>query len=138
MASTSRFGKDVTRWTGIKEAQRDIQKLAKRLDTKSLKKIGLDAARLIYDEARRIAPYDENRTKGTHVRDAIFIGEGDPSKPDVLVGVNGKKAPHAHLLEFGWSLKHEGIPFMHPAAKRTRGERERIIISGVKELVEKK
>jgi hypothetical protein len=65
----------------------------------------LPAAYIGRDMIKQEAPFNARRKKGVHLRDAVFAAIGDPSRdprgPTVLIGVNRRKAPHAHLLEKG-------------------------------------
>lgn len=72
----------------------------------------LPAARLIRDDAaRRVARGPAKRKVGTqwmrdarkHLSELIFAAYGRRGASNVIVGVDLKKAPHAHLVEFGTS-----------------------------------
>lgn len=64
------------------------------------------------DRARAMAP-----VKTGELRRAIYAAYGDENKPTILVGVNYKIAPHAHLVEFGHAGPHPAPPhpYMRPA-----------------------
>lgn len=59
------------------------------------------------DKARANAPYDPKRRRGVHLRDAIIAAYGDDSRsrsgPNVMAGVDRKKAPHWAIVEYGTS-----------------------------------
>lgn len=57
----------------------------------------MPAALTIRDEIRDLAP----KGKTLNLVNSIFAAYGKPGKSDVLVGVNYRRAPHAHLVEFG-------------------------------------
>ncbi len=101
----------------------ELQELFRRLNqisvTPEARQGYIKAARILYNRARELCPWGRKRKKGTHLRDAIFLGPGPEHHPNVLVGVNHKKAPHAHLVEYGrrgWA----GKPFFRPAWAQTR------------------
>jgi HK97 gp10 family phage protein len=118
------------------ELMRGITRVSKVANTPEAKRIYLRAAAVLVREAKRLAPYDPGRKKGTHLRDAIFLGPGDPQRPDVLAGVNRKKAPHAHLVEFG-TVKWRGKPYWRPALAATKEQIQKIIAEGLLGLMEK-
>lgn len=105
-------------------------------------KTGLMAGALIVrDEARDLAPVDTGL-----LRDSIFAAYGDKKKPDVLVGVNTRKAirttkegktrTYAGVVEFGDDT-HTPQPFMRPAVSATRPVVARILKEKLAEAVEK-
>ena len=71
---------------------------------KTVKTAIFPAARLIRDKARANAPLGKGHTKGgelRHLKTSIFAAYGKPDAYDVIAGVDLKKVPHAHLVEFG-------------------------------------
>jgi hypothetical protein len=65
----------------------------------------MKAALVVRDEIRDLAPVQPRSgsyTEGT-LKQGVFAAYGDPMKPNVLVGMNYRIAPHAHLVEFGTS-----------------------------------
>lgn len=104
---------------GLPELKRAIRAMAEAGRTVEAKRLYLQAGAVLRDAARQLAPYNPRRKRGTHLRDAIFVGGGPLSKPDVLVGVNRRKAPHAWIVEFGrrgWV----GKPYWRPAISSTK------------------
>lgn len=122
---------------GMDKCVGNADRLAKLNKTLVRVEASLPAARVIYKGAYRRCPYDSGRKKGKHLRDAIFIDAREHlGKTDVLVGVNRRRAPHAHLIEFGWSRKPAGHPFLRPAvvedASRSKAEFE----AGIDKVIE--
>jgi HK97 gp10 family phage protein len=72
-----------------------------------------------------------------HLRDLIFAAYGKRNDPSVIAGVDLKKAPHAHLVEFGHGGPHPApaYPYMRPAAHATTPEVETIAGEGFKRLL---
>jgi HK97 gp10 family phage protein len=121
------------------------------------------AARLIRDRARANAPLGKGYTKGgelRHLKTSIFAAYGKPDAYDVIAGVDLKKVPHAHLVEFGTQAHslHKGAriksgrlqsigpfhpgskkhPFFIPAIKSSRGAVVKLIRDGLTKLIEVK
>ncbi len=113
---------------GLNKLASNLELLAQIPKTAEAKAVFVKAAQPIRKWARYFAPYDKNRKKGTHLRDAILVSPGPKIFPDVLVVVRYKRpgAPHAHLLEFG-TVKMAPHPFMRPAVSTGRGEVEQIL-----------
>ena len=147
---------------GLPELQAKIAKILDRTTGKDLKRVWMNAALVLRDEARDMAPVLKKPHKG-HVagllRSAIFAAYGDPAKPNVLVGVNYRIAPYAHLVEFGGKegkgprmtgdikgrktgnrVQSTGYmpaqPFMRPALTATRSKCVAIIAEGYQKLIE--
>jgi len=137
----TRGGKAV-RIEGIAELQANIAKILDRAAGKEAKRIWMKAALVLRDEARDLAPVI--REPKTHpkpwqvpgtLKAAVFAAYGDASKPNVIVGVNYKKAPQAHWIEFGTS-KIPAQPYMRPALTATRSMMVAIIAEGYRSLIE--
>lgn len=102
-------------------------------------------------------------TELLHLQDVIFATKGRRGASDVIAGVDLKKAPHAHLVEFGTkphmirprppkkflvifgrfvaSVRHPGArkyPFLRPAVTSTRGRVVESIRLGLATLLGKK
>lgn len=101
---------------GLDDLNQQLAKMVDEATGKELKDALMSGAIPLRDEAKRIAPMKTGR-----LRSAIFADRGDENRPSVLVGVNYKIAPHAHVVEFG----HAGPspappkPYMRPAAANT-------------------
>lgn len=57
------------------------------------------------------------RAAAEHLKYAIFAARGKRDLPSVIVGVDRKRAPHAHLVEFGHGGPHPAPahPYLRPA-----------------------
>lgn len=132
--------KNAVEQRGFAEAKKKLTALLGTFDDNSrrvasdVKELALEAGTVVRDAARANAPYDPNRKTGTHLRDAIFVDSGDPEKPDVLVGVNYRLAPHAHLQEHG-SSRTVAHPYMRPAIEQTRSRVNQILGDGVARII---
>ena len=97
----------------------ELDNILKQLPEEMGKRVTRNAvaagARVIRNEARKLAPYNSRRTSGVHLRDAIR-SERIKSTNDVFrIGTRSREAPHAHLQEFG-TVNHSPQPFLQPAA----------------------
>jgi hypothetical protein len=97
---------------GFQEVIDKVANVATLMTGPKIKKLLYTVALPIADEIRSRARFDPKREKGFHIRESVFVSEGDPSKADVLVGVSHKKAPHAWLQEYD---PVRGKPYMRPA-----------------------
>jgi HK97 gp10 family phage protein len=125
---------------GLDKALQRTEELPRRLKgRKWLEALAKGPGRIFHRRAFELAPYDETREKGTHLRDALFIDarEHKAGQSDILVGVNRRKAPHAHLQEFGWEKKPEGSPYLRPAATQTRDACRAAVAAATKAAIEK-
>lgn len=121
---------------GLEKLFRNIDLVGKVPATKEAKAVFHKAGLVVRKYARYYAPYDPERKKGTHLRDAILVSDGPRVFTDVLVTVRYKRpgAPHAHLLEFG-TVKMRARPFMRPAASTAKSEVETIIRKEILALI---
>src|SRR4051812_34778253 len=108
----TRKGKQV-QIEGLDQLQNNIAALMSRATGKEVKKIWMQAALDLRDAARDYAPVAKEPIKHYEkgqpmriiqpgaLRAAIFAAYGEPDKPNVLVGVNRRMAPHNKWIEFG-------------------------------------
>ena len=128
---------------GVETAIKNTEALLRRMAGEDLCKYLGPAGKILLDRAKELAPYDEMREhriakkwitgKYAHIRDSFFTdtrihGVG---QTDILVGVDHRKAPHAHLMEFGWEKKPEGQPFLRPAVTQTRDKVGRAVKAAI-------
>lgn len=138
------------RLIGLNKVYEQMEAVINRTTAPEVKRIYMGAALVLRDEARDLAPLLKKATKG-HVpgllKKAIFAAYGDPSKASVIVGVNYKIAPHAHMIEFGTGPRTDSKghnrgsvpaqPFMRPALTASRTKCVAIITEGLRNLIEK-
>lgn len=133
---------------GLDEILHRISAVMNAVTAREAKQVYYDAAERLRDRARANAPYDSKRTRGWHLRDAIFVDWGAENKPTVLVGVRygltdlagygiipGTGAPHAHLVEYG-SARSSARPYMRPAISQEAGAIASDIKRGLLKIVE--
>jgi len=110
-------------WRGLPELKRTLDIIGRTcaplpgepVDPR-VKQTLMPSAEAIRDDAKQNAP-----VKTGNLQSAVFATEGDPSKPDVIVGVSLKRAPYAGLVEFGTS-RMEAQPYFRPAVEANRHE----------------
>jgi HK97 gp10 family phage protein len=125
------------RWEGIPELQSKVDAILAKTGYRQGQKIGNEIKRVLMggalvlrDEARDLVP-----VKTGTLKSAIFAAYGDERKSDVLVGVNYKIAPHAHLVEYGTS--HSAAhPFMRPAITATRAKIANVVAEGFRKIIQ--
>lgn len=89
-----------------------------------LKECLMPIAYRVRDRAKQLVQRTGKAKTGgyLHLQDAIFAAWGKPDHPSAIVGVDRKKAPHAHLVEFGHGGPHPAgpHPFLRPALDAVR------------------
>jgi HK97 gp10 family phage protein len=143
-----------------KETIAKIQQVKRLVNSEAVQDMLLPAAQVVRDIARRlvnIGPGKSNSGAATpHLRDLIFAVKGRKPRsgfyadaaqviygddaaegPSVIAGINLKRAPHAHLVEFGHGGPHPAPPhpFLRPAAIAARPLVRQIIEDGLKRLL---
>lgn len=153
-----------------REAIANIERVKFLMGSEAVQDILLPIAELIRDIAKRLVAIGPGRRKdGTgrpHLRDLIFATKGKrrmkglmaaasesvygQEGPSVIMGVDLKQAPHAHLNEFGhvlWaggsSRKGKGHkvgyvaphPFIRPAVQAVRSLVPTAVANGLKRLL---
>lgn len=147
---------------GRQEAERRIRDCKDLLNSEAVQDAILPAAELLRDVAKRLVRLGPGiRTgkanrgeKRKHLRDLIFATKGRIHKtgflgaisadiynalngPSVIVGVDLKQAPHAHLDEWGHGGPHPAPahPFMRPAVASVRWAIVQIIENALRRLL---
>lgn len=149
---------------GIEDVRQMFEDCKRAFSPNEIQNALMPAARIIRNDAKRRVAYGTGHVSGAgrsmtkrearanegvalHLRDSIFATKGRRGVYDVIAGVDLKKAPHAHLVEFGtkphWitprppkrflrlfgkvflsAVHHPGAkkkPFLRPAVTSTRG-----------------
>lgn len=127
------------RLEGIPEIAANVNKLLKTVGGDKGRKVGdevkrvlMGGALVVRDEARDLVPVRTGKLKS-----AIFAAYGDEKQPNVIVGVNYRIAPHAHLVEFGArGGEMPPQPYMRPAVTATRSKVANIVAEGFKKIVD--
>lgn len=123
--------------SGLKELTEQLNDLQFMLESDEVPKALLNAAWLIRDKAKQLAP-----VRTGLLRDAIFAGFGRPDgrqrKASVVVGVKYglNHANHAHLVEFGTST-HAPQPYLRPAVQQEKQNVQRALKANFQRLIDK-
>ncbi len=128
--SINRTAQKALRFEGMDEILQNLSNVIDKTTGKAVKEVYLKAGLRLRDQARSRVP-----VKTGALKEAIFAARGDENKPNVLVGVNYKKAPHAHLIEYG-TVRAPAHPYLRPAVSASADEMRRIIESGLRRIIE--
>jgi HK97 gp10 family phage protein len=142
---------------GRADADKRIRQCRDLLDSEAVQDAILPAAQLLRDVAKRLVNIGPGiRTgkahkgeKRKHLRDLIFATKGKKYKgfggaifnklngPSVIAGIDLKRAPHAHLVEYGHggTSPAPAYPFLRPAVASVRWAIVQIIESALKRLL---
>jgi len=121
---------------GIDQLERNMNKLLKEV-TSERTKLLLTQARLVRDAIREKAPLG-----ATGNLKASAYASALPSKIDspavAFAGIRPRKAPHAHLVEFGHGGPHPAPPhpFVRPAWDEMKERVKQDIKEGLKRIIE--
>jgi HK97 gp10 family phage protein len=123
----------------LNEAVRAYKGVEEAFGATPLKECLMPIAKRVRDYAKglvRVGPSPE----GAHLRDNIFAAPGKEGLASVIVGVDRKKAPHAHLVEFGHGGKHPAPPrpFLRPALAAVRSAAKQVMSSEINDRIIKK
>ena len=120
----------LSRFDGIEEMQVKLARLINSSNAPEVKRVFVRMAAIARDDIKALAPV---RT-GT-LRNAVFAGGGRDGETNALVGVNYRKAPHAHLVEFG--TPHSAPkPFFRPGLVNATPKMKDALIEGLKQFIE--
>jgi len=98
----------------------------------NLKSVFMAAGRVLQRNAKSNA---EPHRKSGRLEANIFVAEGKPDKPNILVGVTFKKAPEGRWLEYGTS-RQPARPWWRPAVTASKPEMARVITDGMKKTID--
>lgn len=123
---------------GLNEAYQKLENILTATTAQHLKKVFMEAGAVGFEAVYQKAPYDEHHRENSpflHIRDAIFLGAGSPDEPNVLLGVNYRKAPQALWLTLG-TVRMPARPFFQPALATVKMQMGTIIAEGIKQAIE--
>ncbi len=133
MATRNSVNRDLQkalRFEGMGEVLANLSNVIDKTTGKAAKEVYIKAAMKLRNQARANAP-----AKTGKLKESIFAARGDENKPNALVGVNYKIAPHAHLVEYG-TVRAPAHPFLRPAVSQTVPEMRTIIETGLRRIIE--
>ena len=122
------------RFEGMKETQENLGRVLNAVTGPEMKHVMMGAALVARNTIRELAPLG----KTGRLKRAPFAAYGDANQPNVLVGMNYKIAPHAHLVEFGHAGKAAGPhPYFRPGITRAAPLMRPILEQGFKKVIER-
>jgi len=114
---------------GLKELDAQLQQLIKSVEPDKVEPILQQAGQMIVDAGKPVTPYDPEREKGKHLRDAwvtkLMPRRRDKNPAPAIAAIDAKIAPHAHLVEKGHGGPHPAPP--HPFFRPTWDKMKRPI-----------
>jgi HK97 gp10 family phage protein len=139
---------------GLKEADMMLRAAGDAFAAQRIKEILMPVAEFIRDRAKSLVKRTSNNDfSHIHLRDSIFAVIGKKNDPSVVVGVDRKKAPHAHLVEFGhvnWiggkrknqkghkaGKRVPAHPYMRPAGEAAKGRLINTAADAIRQIVER-
>lgn len=129
------LAKRYIKFEGSDELLADLEKLASEMAGKEMKeglmrRVGIP----LRDKARSLVA-----VKTGNLRRGIFAAYGDENLTTILVGVNDKIAPHAHLVEFGHAGPQPAPPhpYMRPAVAQSTESARKGIEETYREIIQK-
>lgn len=84
-------------------------------------------------EIQDLAPVGKEPESG-RIKKAVFVDYGDPKKPNVVLGMNYKIAPHAHWLEYG-TVKMRPQSYFRTGITSSRSAMAATMLSNAKEFI---
>lgn len=129
MPSINAEAKKAFKVEGLEEILANVSKVINKTTGAEAKNVYIKAGLVLRDKARQNAPF-----KSGALRRGIFAARGDENQPNVLVGVNYKIAPHAHLVEYG-TVRMSAFPYMRPAVTMTAPQIGQMIKDGLLKIV---
>lgn len=132
---------------GTEDTVRALFSVGEALADERVRDVLMVPAQLIRDIAKRLVRVGtgQARRKGgesvnrAHLRDAIFAtrGKSQSLAPSVIAGVDLKRVPHAHLVEFGHGGPHPAPPhsFLRAAIDSVRPLIPRLVQDGLAQLL---
>ena len=136
------------RLDGLADVNANIARVLASVDPKAArstaekaKKVYVDAAVAGRNEIRAITPVSKDGTHGHepgNLRDSVFAARGSAYETNALLGVNHRKAPYAHNVEFGHGGPHAAPPhpFFRPGVEYASREMSQIIKAGLRKVIE--
>ena len=118
---------------GIDEIQENLARVLNSTTGAAAKKVYVEAAEHGRDVILPLVPVKEGR-----MRASLFAGPGDSNKPNALLGVNGRIAPHFQAVEYGHAGPHPAPPHpsFRPGLARAGPGMSAIIKTGLLKVIE--
>lgn len=128
---------------GADEIYENLQRVIDAPTGKKAKAVFMEAGGIVAGDIKGHIGVDP-KTRSGELQRSVFVGPGDPDKPDVLVGINGKIAsdekgrPYGPAVEWGHAGPHPAPehPFFRPALVQAAPRVGQTIKNGLLEVIE--
>lgn len=139
------MGKTHVRIEGMDEVQKAMQQAARRMEHQNIEPILRNGAEVMAQAARSAVP----RGPTGNLASAIIVKrQGNDDPPVYLAAVDRRRAPHAHLVEFGTGPRYHATtgkyvghmppqPFWRPSWDSVRGIIEGMLRNGIAQRVKR-
>jgi HK97 gp10 family phage protein len=133
----------LSKFDGMQEALANVANILDRTTAERLKdSVFMPAGEVVQRNLKAAAPYDSMHATQhkaypawPHLRDSVFLSGGKPSAPNVIVGVNARRAPQGFWREFG--TKHQPAdPWFYPAVRASREAVAQVLIDGIDQAIQ--
>jgi hypothetical protein len=114
------------------DVEAGVAKMMNRVTGPRFKKeVCMPAAQIAVTEIR---DFIRPLTKTGKLDSAVFADYGDEKKPNVLVGMNYRKAGYAHIVEYG-SVRSRAKPYFRPGITAARSPMAASLATNMKKLI---
>ncbi len=120
---------------GEEELVRKLRKLGDSVRGRQIERLFLRAAKVIRNAARENAPQGPTGNLKAGII-AKVLARGTRKVGLAMAGINFRRAPHAHLLEFG-TVKMSPRPFFRTAVIGSQQRINTMLTKGFKRIIEK-
>ena len=119
---------------GLKELNLRLEKLTKSLDADKVEPVTFGGAEILTNEMIARAPVGPTGNLKSSPRTVQLKRQGNKPAPSIAA-IDRRKAPHAHLVEFGTS-KTKKQPFVRQSQDAKGPEVVKYVTDGIKRLIE--
>ena len=136
MAKNKRIGKNVS-IEGMDDIIKKFKHIATAVDEKDMENNLVEAAMVIRDAAKSMAPVKTGKLRESIV--AKRYSRQPKGRPGAFVAIDYRIAPYAHNVEYGHGGPHPAPahPFFRPAMDNNMGRVKKMIEAGAMEVIEK-
>ncbi len=120
---------------GEEELVRKLRALGDSVKGKQIERLFLRSAKVIRNAARELAPQGPTGNLKAGII-AKTLARRERKAGLAMVGINFRRAPHAHLLEFG-TVKMSPRPFFRTAVIASQEKINKMISKGFQRIIDK-
>lgn len=104
------FGRQTVSMQLKGDLKQALEDFGERVKAEAFRPAAYAAAKTLYDEMRRLAPVGDGEKTKARLQDAIYhyfvTDRSTDEKKIYAIGVNKSKAPHWHLVEYGYFQRY--------------------------------